>query len=57
MGILDFIDTMLGTSFGQDSDGLRELNLFLKTRKGNFKELFASASRALLVTDIYYQFE
>ena len=57
MGILDFIDTMLGTSFGQDSDGLRELNLFLKTRKENFKELFASASRALLVTDIYYQFE
>ena len=57
MEVLNFIDTMLGTYFGQDIDGLRELNLFLKTNKNNFKELFAAASRALLVTDIYYQFE
>lgn len=59
MEILNFIDTMLGTYFSRDIDGLRELNLFLKVSKNrdNFKELFVSASRALLVTDIYNQFE
>lgn len=57
MSVLDFIDTMLGTYFGRDVDGLRELSLLLRVKKDNLKEMFASASRALLVTDLYNQFD
>lgn len=57
MSVLDFIDTMLGTYFSRDVDGLRELNLLLRVRKDNLKEMFASASRALLVTDLYNKFD
>lgn len=57
MSVLDFIDTMLETYFGRDVDGLRELSLLLRVKKDNLKEMFASASRALLVTDLYNQFD
>lgn len=57
MSVLDFIDTMLGTYFSRDVDGLRELNLLLRVKKDNLKEMFASASRALLVTDLYNKFD
>lgn len=57
MSVLDFIDTMLGTYFSRDVDGLRELNLLLRVKKDNLKEMFASASRALLVTDLYDKFD
>lgn len=56
MSVLDFVDTMLGTYFSRDVDGLRELSLLLRVDKKNLKEMFASASRALLVTDIYNSF-
>ena len=56
MDVLDFIDTMLGTYFSRDVDGLRELSLLLRVRKDDLGEMFASASRALLVTDIYNNF-
>lgn len=56
MSVLDFIDTMLGTYFSRDVDGLRELSLLLKMKKQNLTEMFASASRVLLVTDIYNNF-
>ena len=57
MSVLNFIDTMLGTYFSRDEDGLKELNLLLKIKEDNLKEMFASAARALLVTDIYNQFD
>ena len=57
MTILDFIDTMLGTSFGIDGDGIKEFRMLLNESKNNLNEIFASAVRALLVTDIYSQFE
>lgn len=57
MSVLDFIDTMLGTYFGRDVDGLRELSLLLRVKKNNLTEMFAAASRALLVTDIYNKFD
>ena len=58
MAVLDFIDTMFeNTFFGRDIDGLKELHLVTKMNKSNFKEMFLSAARALLVTDIYNQFE
>ena len=58
MAVLDFIDTMFeNTFFGRDIDGLKEFHLVTKMNKDNFKEMFLSASRALLVTDIYNQFD
>lgn len=56
MGILEFIDEMLGTRFSKSEDGLEELNLLLSVQSMNFKNLIVAASRALLVTDIYNQF-
>lgn len=55
--ILNFIDTMLDTTFSSDPDSLREFHLLMGINKKNLKEMFASASRALLVTDIYNKFE
>jgi hypothetical protein len=58
MSILDFLDTMFeNTFFGKDRDGLKLFYLINKMNKNNFKEMFLSASRALLVTDIYNQFK
>ena len=57
MTVLDFIDAMLGTSFGIDGDGIKEFRMLLNESKNNLNEIFASAVRALLVTDIYSQFE
>ncbi len=58
MAVLDFIDSMFeNTFFGRDIDGLKEFHLVTKMNKSNFKEMFLSASRALLVTDIYNQFD
>lgn len=57
MAILRFVDTMLSTNFSSDQEGLRKLNLMQNLYSKNFKELFASAARALVVTDIYNKFE
>ena len=57
MSILKFIDTMLSTNFSSDQEGLRKLNLMQNLYSGNLKEIFASAARALVITDIYNQFE
>ena len=57
MAILRFVDTMLSTNFSSDQEGLRKLNLMQNLYSNNFKELFASAARALVVTDIYSKFE
>ena len=57
MSVLRFIDTMLSTNFSTDQEGLRKLGMMQNLSKTNFKELFASAARALVVTDIYNQFE
>lgn len=57
MALLKFVDTMLSTNFSSDQEGLRKLNLMQNLYSNNFKELFASAARALVVTDLYNQFE
>lgn len=57
MAMLKFIDTMLSTNFSSDQEGLRKLNLMYNIDRTSFRELFASAARALVVTDIYNQFE
>ena len=57
MAILKFIDDMLATRFSADQEGLLRLRLMQKLYSNNFKELFASAARALVVTDIYNQME
>lgn len=57
MAVLRFIDTMLSTNFSSDQEGLRKLGMMQNLSETNFKELFASAARALVVTDIYNQFE
>lgn len=57
MAILRFVDTMLSTNFSSDQEGLRKLHLMQNLYANNFRELFASAARALVVTDIYNKFE
>lgn len=57
MSLLRFVDTMLSTNFSSDQEGLRKLSLMQNLHSNNFKELVASAARALVVTDIYNQFE
>lgn len=57
MSVLKFIDTMLSTNFSSSQEGLRKIYLMQNIYSGNFKELFASAARALVVTDIYDKFE
>lgn len=57
MSMLRFIDTMLSTNFSTDQEGLRKLGIMQNLSSINLKELFASAARALVVTDIYNQFE
>lgn len=57
MSVLDFIDTMLGTYFSRDVDGLKELSLLLRVKKTDLAEMFAAATRTLLVTDIYNKFD
>ena len=57
MSVLRFIDTMLSTNFSFDQEGLRKLSLMYNIDRTSFRELFASAARALVVTDIYNQME
>lgn len=57
MSILKFVDTMLATNFSSSQEGLRKLGLMQKLHSYNFKEIFSSAARALVVTDIYNQME
>lgn len=57
MSILQFIDRMLSTNFSSDQDGLRKLSIMQRLSNNNFKELFAAATRALVVTDLYNKFE
>lgn len=53
--ILTFIDEMLGTTFSNDKFGLQKFVMLMEVNKSNFKNLFLSASRALLISDIYYK--
>lgn len=57
MSVLRFIDTMLSTDFSSDQEGLRKLSLMYNIDRTSFRELFASAARALVVTDLYNQME
>lgn len=57
MQVLRFIDDMLGTQFSKDENGLYSFYLLQRINKNNFREMIASASRGLLVTNIYHGFE
>lgn len=57
MKLLSFIDQMLSTSFSKDSDGLILFNIYNQLDKHGFENLLLAASRALIVTHIYNDFE
>lgn len=55
--VLDFLDSMLQTTFSKSEDGLNQFYLLQKINKNNFHEMLTTAVRALLVTKIYNGFE
>lgn len=57
MQVLKFIDDILGTQFSKDENGLYSFYLLQKVNKNNLREMLASASRGLLVMNIYHGFE
>ena len=54
--LLSFISDMLDMNFIRSSEDLNELNLCMIGDKNFLKDLFLSATRALVVTDIYDKF-
>lgn len=54
---LQFIDDMLKTSFSKSEDGLIEFNIYNQLDKHGLENLLLAASRGLIITDIYNQFE
>ena len=53
ISILNFIDTMLNTSFGKDTQGMLEFYLSSLSDPNFLKGTFLTASRALLIKNIY----
>lgn len=56
INILNFIDTMLNTSFGKDTQGMLEFYLSSLSDSNFLKGTFLTASRALLTKNIYDKF-
>lgn len=56
MSILQFIDTMLTTDFSLSVDGLTKLQFLQSLNSNNIKGLLSSAIRALVITDVYNEF-
>lgn len=60
INIVQFIDDILGFRFSKTDEGLEELQSFLFNNSQtaqNFKNMFGSAVRSLLISKIYYDFE
>lgn len=59
MDLVEFLDTNLGTTFGQDEQGLQELNLYLgesRIQEGRLKDIFRAASKVAEVTKLHKGF-
>jgi hypothetical protein len=57
MDALSFIDEMLKTTFSADDEGLIEFGVYDQIDKRGLENLLLAASRGLIITDIYRQFE
>lgn len=57
MDALSFIDEMLKTTFSVDDEGLIEFGVYDQIDKRGLENLLLAASRGLIITDIYRQFE
>ena len=56
MDLVAFLDTNLGTTFGQDEQGLQELNLYLgenRLKEGRLKDILRAAVKVAEVTKIH----
>ena len=59
MDLVAFLDTNLSTTFGQDEQGLQELNLYLGEKRlaeGRLKEIFRAATKVAEVTKLHKDF-
>ena len=59
MDLVEFLDTNLGTTFGQDEQGLQELNLYLgesRLQEGKLKEIFKAANKVAEVSKLHKGF-
>ncbi len=59
MDLVEFLDTNLGTTFGQDEQGLQELNLYLgenRIQEGRLKDLFRAAAKVAEVSKLHKGF-
>lgn len=59
MDLVAFLDTNLGTTFGQDEQGLQELNLYLgesRLQEGRLKEILRAATKVAEVTKLHKGF-
>lgn len=56
INVLNFIDTMLNTTFSRDTQGMLEFYLSSLSDPNFLKETFLTASRALLIKNIYNGF-
>lgn len=58
MTILRFIDNMLSTTFATSQQSLQRLGFMLAQNRGSgFRDMFKTAVRALVITDIYNQLD
>lgn len=57
MKLLEFLDNVLGTDFSYSSEGLLKLQNMQSLNSNNLKLMTSSAIRALVIIDIYSQFE
>ena len=60
INVVQFIDDIFGFRFSKTTEGLKELQSFLFNNSQsaqNFKNMFGSAVRSLIISKIYYDFE
>ena len=59
MDLVEFLDSNLGTTFGQDEQGLQELNLYLgesRSQEGRLKDIFRAATKVAEITKLHKGF-
>ena len=57
MDLLEFIDSMLKTTFSKDVEGLQEFMIFNHLDKKGIENLLLASARALVITDIHNKFD
>lgn len=55
--LLQFIDTMLKTSYSKSNESLNELQIMLQINPNALRHLFTAATRALAINKVLYDFE